>query len=262
MLAFDVICAGDLLWRSARLHGERIVAQPARAALADVAARLAREGLRVGVATTLDDDRRGRSLRADLAKAGVDVGGVAFAPPASGLVVVDAVGGEVDILAESGSPREVDVPSGWSSQVLLLCGLSPITSKAAALCRAARRARRDGTVVVLDASGSMKQWAGRDPRMLAMLIREAHVVRCSVLDLAILGIESASVRRMMRADATLVVADGIGVSATGPFGEVRVDRAEEDEGVRCTAALCLALARPHRDAESDAGRWHRVLRAS
>jgi hypothetical protein len=100
-----------------------------------------------------------------------------------------------------------------------------------------------------------------------MVLREADVVRCSHIDLAVLGTESASVRRAMRPDATLVVGDGAGTTATGTFGEVRVKgraRAAQDAGEECTAAICAELARPHRDAprnESPDGRWHRVLSA-
>ncbi|HEY8077072.1 MAG TPA: hypothetical protein VIF62_23255, partial [Labilithrix sp.] len=163
--AFDVICAGDAIWRGARVRGERVVAAPPRAMIVDVATRLAQRGLRVGLATVFDDDRRGRAQKARLAERRVDVGGVRLeAAATSGLVVVDAVGGEVDVLAERGASRELEIPRGWSSHVLLVCGLSPVTSKAAALCRAARRARRDGATVVLDTSGSLRQWAGRDPR--------------------------------------------------------------------------------------------------
>jgi sugar/nucleoside kinase (ribokinase family) len=229
--------------------------------IVDVATRLAQRGLRVGLATVFDDDRRGRAQKARLAERRVDVGGVRLEAAATGLVVVDAVGGELDVLAERGASREFEIPRGWSSQVLLVSGLSPLTSKAAALCRAARRARRDGAIVVLDASGSLRQWAGRDPRTMAMVVREAHVVRCSVLDLAILGTDAASFRRALRADATLVVCDGAGAIATGPFGELRADcdRATDDADERCTTAICDELARPARAVESDAGRWHRLL---
>src|SRR5262249_25384443 len=160
---------------------ERVDARTSRAGIVEVAKRLARAELRVGVATVLDDDGRGRALRAEMAGLSIDVGGVALAVPAAGIVVGDAGGGEVDGVAEVGAAREFEIPHEWSSQVLLLCGVSPLTPKAAALCRAARRARRGGTIVVVDAAGSLRQWAGRDARTLSMVLREAHVVRCSVM---------------------------------------------------------------------------------
>jgi sugar/nucleoside kinase (ribokinase family) len=258
--SFDVICAGEPVWQSAGGHDDR-VPRAARARIVDIAKRLARKELRVGVATVLEDDRRGRALRADMAGSSIDVSAVTLAAPAPGLVVVDAVGGELDVVAERGAPREFEIPPDWSSQVLLLCGVSPLTPKAAALCRAARRARRDGTIVVLDAAGSLRQWAGHDSRTLSMVIREADVVRCSFMDLAILGTESAGIRRAMRADATLLVSDGGGTTAIGPFGDLRVNRRSRsgETSDECTATVCLDLARPQRATESGAGRWKRVL---
>src|SRR5579883_909252 len=256
MAAFDVICAGEPFWTSFAVRGGRLVPAPARAALLDVARQLARRGLRVGLAAVLDDDRRGRAVRAQMRANGVDVRGITMAPPTGALMVVDAAGGQVGVVAEAHAGRDFEVPAEWSSQVLLLSGLSPVTSKAAALCKAARRARRDGTVVVLDLAGSLRQWTGRDPRVVSMVIREADVVRCSFLQLAVLGTEAASIRRSMRRDATLVVHDDLAATATGPFGEVRVEGrrrgpgSDADEDTSCAVDLCVELARPRRDDES------------
>jgi fructokinase/2-dehydro-3-deoxygluconokinase len=250
--SFDVLCAGEPLWTTDRIGG----GGPARAVLFEVARSLARHELRVGLVTVLDDDSRGRTLIAEMAARGVDVGGVTFAPPASGLVVVDAAGGELGLLAERGATeRNFEIPPGWSAQVLLLAGLSPLTAKAAAFCRAARRARRDGTIVVVDAAGSLRAWAGRDPRTIAMILREADVVCGSLLDFAVLGADGATLRDAMRTDATLVVTDGPRASAMGPFGDVHVTPAREAPA----AAVCADLACPHRARETAAGRWHRVL---
>lgn len=95
--------------------------------------------------------------------------------------------------------------------------------------------------MVLDVTGSLRQWAGRDPRMTAMVVREADVVRCSLIDLAVLGTDAASLRRAMRRGATLVVSEG-------------------EETIERTAAICADLARPRRGAESREGLGHRVLR--
>jgi sugar/nucleoside kinase (ribokinase family) len=263
-VSFDVVCAGEPLWKTVSVRRDGIAPSAARAGILEVARLLARRELRVGLATVLDDDRLGRASQAEMASLGIDVGGVALAAPAAGLVVVDAAGGQLGLVSERNASRDFEVPPGWSSQVLLLSGLSPVTSKAAALCKAARKARREGSIVVLDVAGSLRQWAGRDPRIISMVIREADVVRCSVMDLAVLGTDSTSVRRAMRPDGTLVVSDEAGTTASGSFGEVRVKgstSASEDSVEQCTAAICAELARPHRG-ESHEGRWHRVLRAS
>jgi 2-dehydro-3-deoxygluconokinase len=259
---FDVICAGEPLWRTVTIRRDGLVPHAARAAILDVARTLARGELRVGLATVLDDDRVGRAMRTEMASLGIDVGGVALAASAAGLFVVDAAGGQLGVVSKRNATRDFEVPPAWSSQVLLLSGLSPVTSKAAALCKAARKARRDGTIVVLDVTGSLRQWAGRDPRIVSMVIREADVVRCSLMDLAVLGTDSASIRQAMRPDATLVVSDEAGMTAAGPFGEVRVkcsSSASDDSGEHCTAAICAELARPPRGGESLEGLWHRVL---
>ncbi len=261
--SFEVICAGEPIWRAASLDGDRLVSHPARAGILDIAEVLARRELRVGLATVLDDDRFGRALLSELVSLKVDVAGVTLGFPATDLVVVDAAGGRTGVVSERGTSRDFEVPSGWSSRVLLLSGLSPVTSKAAALCKAARRGRREGASVVLDVAGSLRQWAGHDPRMISMVIREADVVRCSLLDMAVLGTDSASVRRAMRPNSTLVVSDGASTIASGAFGEVRVTRssAAPPDGVdACTASICAELARPSRRAESLDGWWHRVLK--
>jgi sugar/nucleoside kinase (ribokinase family) len=189
-----------------------------------------------------------------------------LAPPVSGLVVVDNGGAQSGVLAERDPGHGLDVPPGWSSQLLLLSGLSPVTSAAAALCKAARRARRDGTTVVLDFNTSLRLWAGRDPRTVFMVLREADVARCSFADLAVLGVDTATVRGAMRPSATLVINDAAGATATGPFGEVRFAMRDGDRiraqraGDRCTAAICAELASEGTPTESPSARWHRVLR--
>jgi sugar/nucleoside kinase (ribokinase family) len=255
--SFEVICAGEPLWKA-----DGLAPPSARAAIVDVARMLARREFRVGLAIVVDDDKLGRTLRAELAALGIDVGGVTLASPTAGLVVVDAVGGRLGVVSERCTARDFEIPPGWSSQVLLLSGLSPVTSSAAALCRAARKARREGTIVVLDVAGSLRQWADGDPRRIAMVIREADVVRCRLMDFAVLGTDAASVRRAMRPDATLVVSDGAATTATGLFGEVRVkgrSSATQNAGEECTVAICAELARPRRGTESHDGRWHRIL---
>ena len=118
--------------------------------------------------------------------------------------------------------------------------------------------------MVLDVVGSLRHWAGRDPRVISMVLREADVVRGSLLDLAVIGADAATVRRAMRSHATLVLNEDTGTTATGPFGEVRVEAPRESASPRasvegCTAAICAELARPRSVAETPAGRWRRVL---
>jgi sugar/nucleoside kinase (ribokinase family) len=266
--SFDVICAGESLWKVAR--GDRLGPPGIRfkaSGAVHIALLLARTGLRVGLATVLGDDTFGRASLERIAATGVDVGGVTLTSPGAGLLVVDAEGAQTGTLSRGKQEDGLEIPSEWSSHVLLLSGLSPVTSTAAALCRAARRARREGTLAVLDCSASSRVWLGRDPRTIAMVLREADVVRCSFADLAVLGMDAATLRKTLRQNAVLVMSDAAGATATGPFGEVSCgSRAREGTmpettgaGDWCTAAICAELSRPGRSGESPSGRWHRVL---
>jgi sugar/nucleoside kinase (ribokinase family) len=196
---------------------------------------------------------------------GLDVGGVKLASPVAHLVVVDAAGGQSGVLSDAAAgAAELEIPPSWSSRVLLLSGLSAVTERLAAFCKAARRARRDGTLVVLDVVGSLRHWASREPRVISMVLREADVVRCSYLDLAVIGADSADVRRALRPKATLVINDGGATAAIGAFDEVRVKApgdsiAPDVFAEACTAAICAEFARPPRSGETPAGRWHRIL---
>jgi len=267
---FDVICAGEALWKLAAQGplstSPSLRLRPGGGAL-NVALALANEGLRIGLATVLTDDELGRRCFDKVAARGVDVGGVELARPHAGLVVVDASGGARQVLAEVAEQPPLEVPVGWSAQVLLLSGLSPVLSHAAALCKAARAARRKGTFVLIDFNASLHAWAGRDPRTIDMVLREVDAARCSLADLAVLGMDVAKVRAALRKRAVLIVSDGAGGAvATGPFGEVAfvppeaIPLAPSGAGDAFTAALCAELARPGEPGESASARWHRALR--
>jgi fructokinase/2-dehydro-3-deoxygluconokinase len=261
---FDVICAGQPVWRASMPSlGE--AGRARGSALVNVTTMLTLSRLHVGWATVLEDDRLGRALLAEMAAIDVDVGAVRLASVGTDLVVVDASGGWSGLLSDRNRATQVEVPSSWSSQVLLLSGLKPVTSSLAAFCKAARRARRDGTAIVLDLVGSLRDWNGHDPRVILMLLREADVVRCSLFDLAVIGTDAEAVRRAMKSNATLVLDDDGGATAVGTFGDVRVQASRESSAreilAECyTAAICVEYARPRGVAETPGGRWHRVLR--
>jgi 2-dehydro-3-deoxygluconokinase len=264
---FDAICAGEALWKLAPAGSATGVRLRPGGGAVNVALALAREGLRVGLATVLTDDDFGRGSSERIAASGVDIGGVALARPGRGFVLVDASGGasQVPTFAEEEPPLEV--PVGWSSQILILSGLSPVISHAAALCKAARAARRQGALVIVDFNASLHVWVGRDPRTIRAVLGEVDAARCSFADLAVLGMDVATVRGALRRSAVLVVSDGArGAVATGPFGEVAFAPRERapvhpiGAGDAFTAALCAELARPGEPGESPSALWHRALR--
>src|SRR5262249_45708776 len=112
-----------------------------------------------------------------------------------------------------------------------------------------------------------RAWAGRDPRTIRMVLREIDAVRCSLADLAVVGMDAEAVRAALRPGAVLVVGDESGRTvATGPFGEVIVARSPASasaspapgggEGVM--AAIGAERARASRN-ESAGARWRRAL---
>ncbi len=268
--SFDVICAGEALWN---LGGPGGVLATTSTALrlrpgggaAHVALALARRGLSVGLATVLADDTFGRALFERIAAAGVDAGGVALARPRAGLVFVEGTGAARDIVSYREEERPVAVPAGWSSQVLLLSGLSPSVPHGAALCKAARAARRIGSIVVIDVNARWHLWAGHDARAIRTALREADVVRCSAEDLLALDLDEATVRAWMRPTAVLVASNAAGDAwATGPFGKVtqaprsRTALGPTGAGDAFSAAICAELARAG-DPREPGELWERAL---
>lgn len=253
----DVICAGEVLWKVAPL-GEEVKLRPGGGAV-NVALALAQGGTKVGLATVLADDEMGRRSLAKIAEAGVDVRGVTLTRPRGGLLVVDATGGTREMTRGVEEHEALKVPAEWSAQILLLSGLSPVVSHAAAMVREARRARRAGTLVLIDFNASLHAWAGRDARTIRMVLREVDVARCSVADLAVLGMDMSEVRATLRESAVLVVCDPTGSAvAIGPFGEVT--RKTTSKGDAFTSAICRELLSRGDPGESVSARWHRALR--
>lgn len=262
---FDVICAGDATWTFRRAGLARIAEVVARrfqpgGGAVRTALALASRGVKVGLATVLQDDRAGRALVKSVAAAGVDVGGVRHTCSRGGLLLLEGTG-EV-VTRDVGEP--IQIPTTWAAPVLLLSGVSPVVSHGAALMREARRARRAGSTVIVDVSAKWHVWMGHDGRVLRSLLREADVVRCTGADLSVLGVSQAEVRATLRDGAVLVVSDHEGTTrVSGPFGELTMSASgagssrtllEEER----TAAICAELAR--RPAEgADVPLWRRAL---
>jgi sugar/nucleoside kinase (ribokinase family) len=272
---FDVVCAGEALWHlvargvTPSSTETSLQFRPGGGAVsAAVAMAMAKHGLRVGLATSLADDTFGRELREWIAASGVDVGGVALTPPHTGIVLLEGTGTTRPMVSYRDEEQPAVVPAGWQSKVLLLSGVSPVVANAASFCKAARAARRAGTLVVLDVNARWHVWSGRDPRALRMVLREADVVHCSSEDLAALGIDVADLRASLRPAAVLVASDAAGgASAAGPFGEAR--RAPPRSDLRparfndaFAVSICVELARSGGHAEARGDVWERALQSA
>jgi 2-dehydro-3-deoxygluconokinase len=264
---FDVVCAGEASWAVAGLDRSRAAGRggPRFRALGgavEAALALVRQGLRVGLVSVVPDDTLGRALIDAVVEAGVDASAVSLAPPRGGIVLVERAEGR--FAASREDEPAVVVPEAWS--VLLLSGVSPLVSHGAALCKAARAARRAGTVVVVDLNVRWHPWAGRDPRILRMILREADVLWCSAEDLFGLNMDLDSVRGALRPGAVLARTDGGGrASVTGPFGEVRPSAPVEAKpgsprarGAFATA-ICAELARAGHLGDRGGELWARAL---
>lgn len=266
---FDVICAGEALalWdgdTSSQAWTRALGLRPGGGAV-HAAMALARQGVRVGLATILPDDRMGRALRQRIEASGVDVRAVRLSPPRRAVVVVSSTGAASELASHDALDEPLEVPDAWSSSVLLLSGLTPIVADAAALCRAARAARRRGAIVVVDINARWRAWAGQDPRAARMILREADVVRASTRDLSTLALDPIALRKTTRPEAVLVVTNDDGdACATGPFGEVTVAGSGKPrsikEGDAFTAILCAELARTSDPRPDRADAWHAILR--
>jgi sugar/nucleoside kinase (ribokinase family) len=262
--AFDVICAGEARWNVAPTTDPASLRFRPGGGAVDAALTLARQGHHVGLVTVLGDDRAGRVLLEKMSARGIDVGGVSLSPPHEGLVFIERVGGARQVVPYREDEEPIAIPDGWSSQVLLVSGLSPVVAQAGALCKAARAARRAGTVVVVDVNARWHLWAGRDARTIRMILREADVVWCSAEDLLALNMDVDALRAALRPTAVLAANDGAGTTfVTGPFGEIA--RAAEGElspsgpANAFPTAICAELARAG-GATGGVELWERALK--
>lgn len=270
----DVLCFGEALWD---LHGPPGVSfteakalrlRPGGAAV-NVALKLARRERTVGLAAAVGADVLGEALTARVAARGVEVELVQRAPQRTGVVFVEhgargrRIVGYRD--ADEVTPR---LAPGWTARVLFLTGLAPSEEQAARFGEAAREARRQGALVVVDANARPRLWRGRAAGAALDLLGEADVVKASADDLATMGLTAEQARGRMRDDAVLVLTAGEGAaSATGRFGEVtRAPRALEavdtmGAGDAFSAGMLLELldAAPGEDGDPRA-LWDRALR--
>ncbi len=268
MQRFDVACVGEVLFR---YSVDAASASPANELVSFggapwAALVLAKRGLRVGLATTLPNDATGRRLREMLASAGVDLGGVIASGVAPRLVVLDKTGeahfrAELDVVGAG-----LEVPEAWMPRVLFVSGLSPLVSRAAELCKAARAARRRGSVVVVDVNARWQLWMGQDSRAVQSILREADVVRLTSADLATLSLDVDAVRALMRPTAVLFMSSGADEAwVTGPFGQI-AKRAPEPLGLSIplepdlyAAVICDEIARAGTVSEDRGDLWVRAL---
>jgi sugar/nucleoside kinase (ribokinase family) len=267
--SFDVICAGALA--DVVVSGGRPLVRPCGAP--SVARALAREGLCVALASHRERDLGEHAVTDVLRGEGVEIDEPAQVPIAAANDAAHEVGAgdspdakaiePIDFAPDTpGAARPIEIPSWWSARVLLWSGVSPNVAEAAACCRAARAARRAGSVVVVDVDARWQAWQGRDGRALRMVLREADVVWASAEDLFGLRMDLSAAREALRPSAVLATTDGAGRAlAFGPFGQLSTPPPAlppAGEGHAFTAALCAELARGA-PSPASAEPWARAL---
>jgi sugar/nucleoside kinase (ribokinase family) len=270
--AFVVVCLGEALWDLPAPAGvpfasaASLALRPGGAAV-NAALALARADLRVGLAAVMGDDALGRALAARVAEAGVDTGGVVFAPPRTGLVFAERAGEGMRIVAyRAADEPAARLPARWRARVLLITGLSPRREHATVLREAAREGRRRGATVVIDVNARRRLWTGKDARWARGVLREADVVKHSAEDLRVMRLGEEEIAAVLRREAVQVMTDGPRAArARGTFGEVgQAPREVADgdpigAGDAFAAAICASIARAE---ETASGRfWEGVLAA-
>jgi len=228
----DVACVGEALWD---LHAPNGVAledathvslEPGGGAV-NVALALARLGLRAKLVASVGEDPVGRALAQRLAARGVDVSLVRTAKARTGLVFLTRAPMRAvayrSIADEALALRDA-LPHAFDANVVVLSGLLPSRAGLRALARAARRARREGCIVALDANLRPRLWAGDarsrfDPEAV---LAEMDLVKVSEEDLRMLGAaRPEDLAPRLRPEAIVVSTKGPEPTrAIGPFGEV------------------------------------------
>lgn len=257
---FEVLVVGEARWEL----GPGGALRPAGGALR-VARALALTEVRVGLVSAVEVDTSGRRALEGLAAAGVDVGGVQRVLPKLEALAFEGSAASQGIVPLAHGEEGVEVPAGWSAKLLLLVGLTPSLPYAASLCKAARKARREGSLVVLDVDAGWRAWQGYDGRTAHMILREVDVLRASTADFMALGLDPVGVRALLPEGATVVLTELDGAArARGPFGETLraapqgLDARAPGAGDAFTAGLCAELARGTASEE----RWERALRGA
>lgn len=274
----DVLCVGEAMWdlfAPAGVtfdHAESLALRPGGAAV-NVALALTEQGLRVGVAAAMSTDALGPALRARLAAAGVVTAHLTTMPARTALVLIERVAGARRLVGyRSEEEPEPVVQEGFDARILFLTGLLPSEAQQKVWRAAALDARLRKIPVVIDINARPRLWTGVDPGAALGVLRTADVVKCSVGDLAALGLGEPdravpALRASLRTRATFVLTDGPHPAlAIGRFGavEARCRPARVVDPTGCGDAFSAALLAALHAAESGevkkASFWTAALR--
>jgi len=226
----DVVCAGEALFDLATLPGEgfaeatQLSLSPGGAAV-NIALALAKLGRKSALVAAIGEDALGAALVDKLARAGVETRFCTRVAERTGLVLIERGARGTRVVPYRGRESFPIVEESVKTRALVLTGVVPSTEQESAFLSSARTQRQKGARVVLDLNARRGVWAARSwgaPTFLGV-IGMAHLVKCSVEDLAVMGLELEAVRASLDSHATLIVTSGAGATrAFAPFGDLSI----------------------------------------
>lgn len=180
----------------------------------NVARHLAKLGVRAGIVGVVGEDAMGTALVERLSREGVDVRYVHKMAARTGLVVISSdppVVVSYRAAEEEAQAFRYALNGEYAAQIVHFSSLLPNRTAIHALARAAQRARKAGSAVTVDANLRPRIWRGDAVAKTNPyeLLEVADVVKVSVDDLRVLGIEDPEVLRdKLRPEAILIVTSG------------------------------------------------------
>ncbi len=240
MRAIEICCVGELMWDihvppgQSLEHAEHLRRRPGGAA-ANVALRLARassagaeDEVACGVAGVLSDDPFGHGLCEALQRRGVDASAVIHVPGRTGLVFIEHQQEERFLSYRphfESYPTRIVLPEGFTGRGLHIAALNPEPAELKALAVLAREVRALGGWVVVDLNARPRPWRPITelPIGFVEVLRAAHIIKASSLDLAVLSSCGANLHELLsdavaQQGALIVTAAAEVTTACGGWG--------------------------------------------
>lgn len=231
----EIMCVGETLWDlhvpagTPLVETNHVFFEPGGSAT-NVALHLAKLGVRTGIVGVVGDDPLGAALIERLTREGVDVRHMHKMAARTGLVLISndpAVAVAYRAAEEEAQAFRYALNGEYSAQIMHFSSLLPNRTAIHALAKAAQRARKSGSTVMVDANLRPRLWRGDAVAKTNPyeLLEVADAVKVSADDLKVLGVEDPQVLRdKLRPEAILFVTNGPAPTrAWSPRGMVEVD---------------------------------------
>jgi sugar/nucleoside kinase (ribokinase family) len=231
----EIMCVGETLWDlyvpagTPLVETNHVFFEPGGSAT-NVARQLAKLGVRAGIVGVVGDDPLGAALVERLTREGVDVRHIHKMSARTGLVLISndpPVAVAYRAADEEAQAFRYALNGEYSAQIVHFSSLLPNRTALHALAKSAQRARKAGSAVMVDANLRPRLWRGDAAAKTNPyeVLEVADVVKVSVDDLKVLGVEDPQVLRdKLRPEAILIVTSGAGPTrAWSARGMVEVD---------------------------------------